>query len=458
MSFGALPIRVRLTAAFALAMAAVFAITAFFVYLRVQADLGHTIDSGLRSRADDVASLVSQTDSGLAQGGSSRLTRSEDSFAQVLNADGSVVDSTPGASRPALSPAELQSLTSPTILDNRQVSGIEGEARLLAEPVSAQDTQLVVVVGATVSDSDEALSGLIRGFVIGGPLAVILASGLGYLLAGIGLAPVEAIRRRAERVTMDQSGERLPLPKADDEIRRLGETLNAMLGRLEESFERERSFVADAGHELRAPLAVLKAELEVTLRAGGFNEEGANGLRIAIDEVDQLSRLADDLLLIARSENGRLPVRLERTDVRGLLEAVIERASAAASIDGRMIELEAPVGLVARLDPLRIRQAVRNLIDNALRYGAGTVTVAAARDGDQLTLSVADQGPGFEGDIRDRAFERFSRADAARGRGGTGLGLAIVRVIAAAHHGDARIEATSAGAVVSVILPVCVAR
>lgn len=448
-----MPIRVRLTAAFAVAMSVVLALTGLFIFLRVESDLDHTIDNGLRTRADDVAALVSQADSGLAQGGPSRLVPSEDSFAQVLGPDGAVVDSTPGALQPALGAAEVRSLQAPTIFDNRTVSGIEGEARLLAEPVFAQDMHLVVVVGGTVSDRDEALAGLLRAFAIGGPIAVILASGLGYLLAALGLAPVEAMRRRAEQVTLAHSGEQLPLPAADDEIRRLGQTLNAMLIRLEKSFERERAFVADASHELRAPLAVLKAELEVTLRAGGYDEEVGEALASAVEEVDQLSRLAEDLLLIARSDDGRLAVKLERTDVRDLLESLIERSRDISAIHGRRVELMAPFGMEVMLDPLRIRQAIGNLIDNALRYGDGTVVVTAMREGDALVLSVADEGPGFPRDFRGRAFERFSRVDASRARGGAGLGLAIVEAIANAHGGEARIESVTAGATVSLVLP-----
>ncbi|MEK6272951.1 MAG: ATP-binding protein [Actinomycetota bacterium] len=450
-----MPIRIRLTAAFALAMGVVVALTGLFVYLRVESGLDRTIDSGLRSRADDVAALVAQADSGLGQGGSGRLAASEESFAQVLRADGGVLDSTPGATRPALDPAEIRALRSPEILDSREVSGIEGQARLLARPVSAQDMRLVVMVGSSISDRDEALDGLVGAFAIGGPLAILLASGAGYLLASFGLAPVDAMRRRAEQVTLSRSGERLPLPQADDEIRRLGETLNAMLARLEGSFERERAFVADASHELRTPLAVLKAELEVTLRGSGYDEDVGAALRTAVEEVDQLASLAEDLLLIARSEDGRVPVKPQPTDLRELLDAVIERYRDAADAGGRAIQLNAPIGLVANVDPVRIRQAVGNLIDNALRHGDGAVVVGASRDGDSLALSVSDSGPGFPADFVGRAFERFTRPDGARSRGGAGLGLAIVQATARAHGGEARIVAgEGAGATIVLTLPV----
>ena len=449
-----LPIRVRLAAALAVAMSVVLILTGVFVYLRVASDLDRTIDDGLRSRADDVAALVTQADSGLAEGGSVRLAESEEAFSQVLLPDGSVLDSTPGASQPALSLSEIEPLAGPVLLDDRQVSGIEGEARLLARPVAAQGTNLVVVVGSTTSDRGEALDGVVRALALGGPIAVLLTSGVGYLLAGLGLAPVEAMRRRAEQVTLARGGERLPLPEARDEIRRLGETLNTMLARLEASFERERAFVADASHELRTPLAVLKAELEVTLRGRGYDHVVGESLATAIEEVNHLSRLAEDLLLIARSQDGELAVKLEPTNVTELLEGVIERFRPQAETQGRAIELLADEEFSADVDPLRIRQAVGNLIDNALRHGEGEISVHLSRDREMAAIAISDGGAGFPAGFADKAFERFTRADPGRGRGGTGLGLAIVQTIAKAHGGEARIaDGGHAGATVVLAIP-----
>ncbi|MEA2386773.1 MAG: hypothetical protein QOJ22_947 [Thermoleophilaceae bacterium] len=434
-------------------MSVVLVLAGLFVYLRLGSDLDRAIDSGLQSRADDVAALVDQADSGLAEAGSGRLTDADESFAQVLRADGSVLDSTPGAERPTLDREEIRDLTYSRILPDREVSGIEGRARLLARPVRAQDMRLVVVVGSTLEDRDEALAGLVRAFLVGGPFAVLLVSGAGYLLASVGLLPVEMMRRRAEQVTLDRSGERLPLPEADDEIRRLGETLNAMLARLEESFERERAFVADASHELRTPLAVLKAELEVTLRGDGFDEAVGRALESAVEEVDQLARLAEDLLLIARSQDGEVPVNLELTDVGQLLDGVAERYRQRAAAERRSIRIESAPGLEADLDPSRIRQAVANLIDNALRHGEGAVVVRAGRDDADLVVSVSDEGRGFPEAFVAHAFLRFTRADPSRRRGGTGLGLAIVRAIAHAHGGTALIEHADGAPSVMLRLP-----
>ena len=149
----------------------------------------------------------------------------------------------------------------------------------------------------------------------------MLASLVGYFLAGLSLQPVEAMRRRAAKISAETPGERLPVPETRDELERLGSTLNEMLGRLEEGLQRERDFVADAGHELRTPLALLRTELELALRHGASEEELRGAIRGSIEEVDRLAQLADDLLLIARSERGGLPLRVEPLEARELLSS-----------------------------------------------------------------------------------------------------------------------------------------
>ncbi|HEX2411690.1 MAG TPA: ATP-binding protein [Solirubrobacteraceae bacterium] len=288
-------------------------------------------------------------------------------------------------------------------------------------------------------DRNDVLAGLVTAFAVGSPLAVLVASLLGYALAGVALRPVEAMRARAAEVSLAPGDDRLPLPAAHDEIRRLGETLNDMLDRLSRSFERERRFVADASHELRTPVAVLKTELEGALRAGGHAPEVRTALVAAVEECDHLAQLAEDLLVIARSSEGRLPVRPERIAVDELLAGVRDRFTDRAHERGRGIHL-AVDGAQVTADPLRLRQALGNLVDNALRHGAGDITIAGRAADGGVVLEVGDEGPGFGPEIAGRAFERFTRGDAARTRGGSGLGLAIVRAIAEAHGGKATIE------------------
>jgi two-component system OmpR family sensor kinase len=441
-----LPIRVRLTAAFALAMVLVLAAAGLFVYLRLKDDLDESLDAALGARAAAVAG------SGDASAGAPE--EADEGFAQVLGGTGEVLESEGGTGDPVLTGAErVSAAAGARLVLERAVPGIEGTVRIVAGPAS---DNTVFAVGQSLDDRDETLSGVVASFAIGGPIAVLLASLVGYLLATAGLRPVEAMRRRAGEVSLTHEGERLPLPAAHDEVRRLGETLNEMLDRLRRSFDRERRFVADASHELRTPVAVIKAELEAALRAGGHDAQVREALVAALEECDHLAQLAEDLLVVARAAEGELPVRRESIEVRPLLEGVRARFGDRAREHGRSVRVDGGDGLLVEGDDLRLRQALGNLVDNALRHGAGDVVLRARRseaDGG-VELEVADCGAGFDADLADRAFERFARGDAARTRGGTGLGLAIVRAIAEAHGGRAEIVTDGQpGAAVRLWLP-----
>jgi two-component system, OmpR family, sensor kinase len=423
-----LPIRLRLTAAFAAAMLVVLAGTGLFVYLRLKSDLNESVDAALKSRAAAVASTH--------DGAAGAVGEPEEGFAQLLDSNGRLVDSANGPRWSVLSQAELhRAAAGERLLIERYVPGVDGTPRLLARRAGPD----VVVVGQSLSDRDETLSGLATSFAVGGPIAVLVASLLGYGLATAGLRPVEAMRRRAREVSLGNGDDRLPLPAAHDEIRRLGETLNEMLERLRGSFERERRFVADASHELRTPVAVIKTELENALRSGGHDPAVTEALSAAVEECDHLAQLAEDLLVVARTGEGELPLRREPVVAGELLERVRERFADRAERAGRDIRLEPGPDMRLDADPLRLQQALGNLVDNALRHGEGEIVLrSAARDG-VSELSVSDSGPGFPRDFADRAFERFARGDGARTRGGSGLGLAIVKAIAEAHGGSAEI-------------------
>jgi signal transduction histidine kinase len=227
-----------------------------------------------------------------------------------------------------------------------------------------------------------------------------------------------------------------------------------MLARLEEAFARERRFVSDASHELRTPLAILKGELELARRKGRSVQELEAALRAAAEETDRLVQLAEDLLVIARSDQGRLPIRTSDVRVRELLTIVRERFARRAADRQAELLVDGRDDLVAEADPRRLEQALGNLIDNALRYGGRRIQLAATAEGDTVELHVRDDGPGFPAGFIDSAFDRFTRADLARGRGGAGLGLAIVDAIARAHGGRAHARnRPEAGADVWLTLP-----
>ena len=210
-----------------------------------------------------------------------------------------------------------------------------------------------------------------------------------------------------------------------------------MLDRLQRALERERSFVANASHELRTPLALLKAELELALRRPRSNAELEEALRSAAAETDRLTRLAEDLLVLARSDQGRLPLRPASISASDVTSRVAARFAQRAEAAGRTIDVNVAPELNVAADAPQLEQALGNIVDNALRHGRGTVRLSTVERDGSVEFHVIDQGEGFPADFLPRAFERFTRADEARTRGGTGLGLAIADVIAKAHGGSA---------------------
>ena len=451
------PIRLRVTLVFAAAMALVLGGAGLILYLRLGSQLDESIDNGLRSRAGDVVALVEGSNQGLGSASDSSLIEGEESLAQVLAPDGRVVDSTPQLQgTPVLSQAELErAATQPAFFERDRLPGIEGAARLLATPAEdARGRDVVAVVGSSLDDRDEALASLATLLLVGGPIALLVTSLVGYGVAAVALRPVEAMRRRAAEVSADDPSERLPVAPASDEVSRLGETLNLMLDRLEAALERERRFVDDASHELRTPLALNKTELEVALRYASDEGELRAAIGSSIGEIDRLIQLAEDLLVVARSDEKGLALKLERVPVQGLLERVRERFSARAAQLARLLVVEDAGELTVDGDRLRLEQALTSMIDNALRYGGGQINLRAEAASGRIALHVTDRGPGFPPGFADRAFERFATADPARGLGGSGLGLAIVETIARAHGGTAgATNGASGGADVWIEIP-----
>ncbi len=427
------PLRIKLALAFTGVMAILLAAASVALSVLSAANLDRAIDDGLEARAGDAAALVREG----ARAG--RLSGSGEALAQVLGSRGEVLDTTPGAGEaPLLSDAELRRVrTGPEVLDRPPRQGAADGIRLLARSAPTGDGDVIVVVGESLEQRRGALEGLHTLLAIGGPLALLLASLAGYGVAAAALRPVERMRRRAAALTAGEAAGRLPVPPSRDEVARLGVTLNGMLERLQAALARERSFVSDASHELRTPLAILRTELELALRGHSTRDELEDAVRSAAEETERLNRLADDLLVIARSDQGRLPVRPAELQASEVLGEVADRFATRGRAEERPVRVEPSDGLRLQADPARLEQALANMVDNALRHGKGEILLSAAHRDGRVELHVRDHGPGFPADFLPSAFERFSRADEARSRGGTGLGLAITEAVAAAHGGTA---------------------
>lgn len=427
-----LPIRARLTLVSSALMATVLLALGAFLYLRLEAELRDTVDLGLRSRA---ALLVDR----VAEGGgvsASALVEGDEAFAQLLAPDGRVIATSAGVTDPLL-PADALDAGSPRFLD-RVVQTTEEPvpARLLATRIASGE---IVVVGASVEEQQEALARLLGLLALALPAAVLLASGVGWLVAGAALRPVERLRREADALSSAEPGRQLAEPGTRDELDRLARSLNRMLARLGAAVEVERRFVADASHELRTPLANLRAEIDVALRRDRTADQLSAALRSVRDETDRLGRLAEDLLVIARLSSGGLPVRREPTRLDEVVDATLESFAGRASQLGVTLRRAGDAPLHASVDALRIRQALANLVDNALRHtpSGGSVDVLLGRRGNAAEITVEDTGRGFPPDFLSRIGTGFGRADASRARedGGTGLGLTIVQAIVRAHGG-----------------------
>ena len=436
-----LPIRVRLTLGFAAAMAVVLAGVGLFVYQRVADQLLGSVDGTLVAQArEEIGSGRVDADTG---GGTT--------LAQRFGTDGRLHRSQPAGLPPLVERQVLaEALAGRRVWLDSRLPGRPGEWRVFVRPLPSGSG--AAAVARSLAPRAESLDHLRHELVLFLPLALLAASLGGYALAAGALRPVEAMRRRAEAVTAGEPS-RLPVPPAPDEVSRLALTLNDMLARLQAAFEHERRFVADASHELRTPLALLQTELELALRRPRSHEELESALRSAAEETHRLTRLADDLLLIARADQGALPMQREVVSASDLLTDAASRFTNRAGTLDRELRVE-PTALLVDVDPLRVGQALVNLLENALTHGEGTVELAAEEGEGVAELHVRDEGPGFPDAFRARAFDRFSRADEARSRGGSGLGLSIVELVARAHGGSAGLRnRASGGADVWISLP-----
>ncbi len=437
-----LPVRLRLTAVFTTLMAAVLAGVGIGSVIHFAAALDEALDQGLEARVHDLA--TSPPHSGL-------LPSDRDTLEQVITPTGQVLAGSPGAgTRPVLDPAALSATRSqPLRVDRDHLDGLPGRARVLA--MVSTNRADVVVVAASLAGRDNALGDLRSELALALPLVLLAAAGGAYLLTGGALRPVERMRARAAAITAETPTDRLPVPPSRDEIARLGATLKDMLDRLQTALTHERDFTADASHELRTPLSLLKTELELALSGPRTAGETDTALRSALEETNRLVTLAEDLLLLASTDRSQAVV-IEATPLGPLLQTVARRYHGVAA--ARSIQVHCEDHLTAPVDGRQLARAVDNLVDNALRHGAGVITISAASLGDHVVVAVRDRGPGFPPEFLPRAFERFSRPDTARTVCGPLLGLAIVAAIARRHGGSAHATNHPAGgAEVTLTLP-----
>ncbi len=454
-----MPIRLRLTLLFAAAAALLAALGGLLVVHQLDAGLVSSLDDTLAARISTITGRVDFGSQPMDQGLARAILygqAAQGSLAELASPHVPVAfaDFTPA--RALLSAAQLRVGAGRSLVTDVTFPGTTELLRVHAAPLPGEPGW-AIVVAAPLQPTDAAVAG-IRGAIVLGGLVLVLLAGVGaWLLAGAALAPMDRLRREAEAISANDPAARLRVPRTRDEVAALARTMNDLLQRLQASLARQRAFLADAGHELRTPLAVLRAELELAGRPGRNRDELARAVGSAADETQRVTRLAEHLLLLARSDEGRLvgalvPARLDEL-LRESADGMAQQAAAA----GVAVAIDAP-GLMVPMDAARVRQAVDNLLSNGLRLAPpGTVIeLHAEAEGDRARVEVRDRGPGFPPEFLPRAFERFSRPDGARDRdqGGSGLGLSIVRAIAEGHGGGAdAANRPGGGAVVGFTLP-----
>lgn len=416
---GPLPVRLRLVAGFVLAMLVLLASAGAFVLWRVEVSLDRTLDTELaainQELHDALAEHPGQPAAALADLPAATL-------AQLLDSSRAVVASTPSARGMVLLKAGQP--IGPVLEPGSFLTRDSSRRRLVVRRLASGQ---LTVVAVSLKQRDEALRELLVQLALAQGGALALAAVVGYRLTRGALTPVEAYRRQAELIADGATGMRLAVPDApDDEITRLGHTLNDMLTSLEDTSRRQRQFLADASHELRAPLTVLSSEVELALRRPRSADDYEQTLQQVAVDTARLVALADQLLAL---EQGLLP------------GGTCDLADVAAEVLLRRPEVEQhlePPAKVA-LGSVEAGQVVTNLATNALVHGVGAVSVRVAVEEATAVLQVHDDGPGPPAAFVPFAVERFRRADPARTTPGSGLGLALVHQVVAVHGGELRL-------------------
>ncbi|MEO5928550.1 MAG: heavy metal sensor histidine kinase [Candidatus Kapaibacterium sp.] len=325
---------------------------------------------------------------------------------------------------------------------DQPIRGKDGAQRLRI--ALARSRSAYIVAGYQVDEVQSLLDQFFSTLILLAPAVLLLSMVGGWFLAKTTLHPVDEITRTAQDITASNLSRRLPIPKSNDEIGRLSETLNDMISRLESSFERIRQFTADASHELRTPLTILTGELELALRTRKSPEDYQDVLSSALQEVLRLSHVVESLLLLSRTDMGQISLIKEPTDLIETLEEVADAATILGTQKNIYISFRHSQALFIEADRAKLYQIFLNLVDNAIKYTpeGGMISIAVHPDGEFAEIRVRDTGIGISPEHRKKIFDRFYRVDKARSReiGGAGLGLSIVQWIVEIHGGTISVE------------------
>jgi heavy metal sensor kinase len=454
-----LPIRVRLTAWYAVLLAVIILALGAFLVLRLRSELQATVDRELGASSTQIALGYAEEGAKDFRDVSGTVLPRGRSAAQVIDPAGRVLITYGDAvaARPmADERARANALAGKRSVQTVELGVREERFRAMVSPARRKGRTHVLVVSESLAGVDESAHRLLILLLLAGPAALLATAAGGWALARKALLPVQRMTSKAEEIGIDKLHERIAVPGTSDEIAHLAVTLNAMLDRLEQGVEEKHRLIADASHELRTPLAAMRSELDVSLRAGDLSPEANEILESAREEVDKMSRTVSNLLTLARVDEGKLDLLTKQVNLPEEIEAAVTPLRPLAESKRLRLEVDAEP-CTAQADPQRLHQALTNLIENAIKFvpPGGEVHVTTWRRSDEVGVTVTDNGPGIPAGAREQVFDRFYRADGARGRdGGSGLGLAICREIAGAHGGRVWVESEEGeGSAFSLSLP-----
>ncbi len=453
-------IRLRIAVWYLAVLAVTLAAFSGAVFYFLRHDLNANLDSSLRSRAAILLDIISLSggqpslqqllpaDSGSANGG----------YLRTFDSTGAVIlDSSSSFGKVPMNADAVQSALS----GKATFRSTDGPStRIYTLPIR-QDGSITgaLEVGQSRDDVTDTLNTLGYIIAIAYPLTLIVASFGGLFLAARALSPIDRITRQAQRISAENLDERIALDLPNDELGRLARTFDAMIARLDDAFERQRQFTADASHELRTPLTILKGQLDVALNRERDADAYRKVLQAANNEVDHMIRLTSGLLTLARADANEVPIRKEPVDVGSIVAGAVEQVRPTSEARGVSLALQAGPDVTLDADEDLLLQLMLNLLDNALKHtpSGGHIEAGWSVNGPRATLFVSDSGVGIAAEHLPHLFDRFYRVEKARSRadGGAGLGLAICRWIADVHGGTLAVESEpGAGSRFSFELPI----
>jgi len=452
-------VRFRLTLSYAGAMVVVLAVYATLIFYFVSHNMSQFLDSQLRSDFDWALDMMQQAPHGEVIPSDYKETGEGDSpWLQVLSPSGILVSASPEALRhPIPGSDELATKPGERIV---HVAKLNPPWRIMSGKATFDGKELVVQVARPVTPIQEDIRHFLYLLLLGLPFCIVLSGLGGYVLARRALAPMDRMAEQARLITASRMSDRLPVDNPNDELGRLSTVFNETLMRLQTSFDQMRRFTSDASHELRTPLTAIRSVGEVGLREKRNETQYREIIGSMLEEVDSLSRLVDRLLLLSRSETGDDMLSRVSVDLGALIEEVVAQLEVLAEEKRQSIVIEGASNVPQWMgDRLVLRQALINLIDNAIKYTpeGGRIVVRAGHDENNAVIDVIDNGPGIPEELKGRVFDRFFRVDSSRSRGygGTGLGLAIARSSVEVQGGKLSLESSNGGgSVFRITLPI----